>query len=103
MSGGGLVLGIDLATAAVRVLAVDLETGDVVATAGTPLPEPSVPGPGQQEQEPRYASAVRSGMPQRITSAGTRMANTTRLAQCVAGSMRPSFTGAGGRAASSAG
>ena len=71
MSGGGLVLGIDLATAAVRVLAVDLETGDVVATAGTPLPEPSVPGPGQQEQEPGYASAVRSVVRALTAAAGS--------------------------------
>jgi sugar (pentulose or hexulose) kinase len=55
----GLVLGVDLATAAVRVLAVDAGTGAVVGSASAPLPAPSVPSPGHQEQQPVHAAVVR--------------------------------------------
>ena len=80
MSGGGLVLGIDLATAAVRVLAVDVDTGEVVGTAGTPLPEPSVPAPGQQEQLPEYAASVRSVVRALTADLGPRSAAVRALA-----------------------
>ena len=80
MSGGGLVLGIDLATAAVRVMAVDVATGDVVAAAGTPLPEPSAPRPGQQEQVPVHAAAVRSVVRALTSDLGARSAAVRALA-----------------------
>jgi D-ribulokinase len=80
VSDGSLVLGIDLATAAVRVLAVAVATGDVVATAGTPLPEPSVPGPGQQEQSPVHAAAVRSVIRAVTSDLGARSAAVRALA-----------------------
>ena len=80
MSGGGLVLGIDLATAAVRVMAVDVATGDVVAAAGTPLPEPSASRPGQQEQVPVHAAAVRSVVRALTSDLGARSADVRALA-----------------------
>ena len=80
MSDGGLVLGIDLATAAVRVLAVDITTGEVVGAAGTPLPEPSVPGPGQQEQAAVHAAAVRSAVGALTSDLGAGSAAVRALA-----------------------
>ena len=80
MSGGGLVLGIDLATAAVRVLAVGIDSGAVVAAAARPLPEPSVPAPGHQEQAPGYAAAVRSAVLALTSDLGSRSAAVQALA-----------------------
>ncbi len=54
-----LVLGIDLATAAVRVVAVAVATGEVVAQADALLPPPASPRPGELEQEPAHADVVR--------------------------------------------
>src|SRR5690349_6583346 len=58
--GGALVLGIDVATAAVRVLAVDVADGRVVTSAAAPLPPPASPHPGELEQPPIHAELVRS-------------------------------------------
>jgi sugar (pentulose or hexulose) kinase len=58
--GGDLVFGIDLATAAVRVLAVDVAGGEVVASAEAPLPAPASPHPGELEQLPVHAEVVRA-------------------------------------------
>ena len=57
---GELVLGVDLATAAVRVLAVDVTTGAVAASADMPLPAPTSPRPGELEQQPAHVAAVRT-------------------------------------------
>ncbi|MGY1592113.1 FGGY-family carbohydrate kinase [Geodermatophilus sp. SYSU D00708] len=75
-----LVLGVDLATAAVRVTAVRVDTGEVTATASAPLPEPSVPGPGCQEQPPVHASVVRSVLRALTADLGTHAAGIGALA-----------------------
>ncbi|MGY1693127.1 FGGY family carbohydrate kinase [Geodermatophilus sp. SYSU D01105] len=69
-----LVLGVDLATAAVRVTAVQTGTGDVVATASAALPAPAVPAPGCQEQAPVHATVVRSVLRTVTAGLGARAA-----------------------------
>jgi len=79
VNDGGLVLGIDLATAAVRALAVDLAGGDVVAATSAPLPLPVAPRPGEQEQEPVHAAVVRSVVRTLTATLGTRAAAVRAL------------------------
>ncbi|MGY1601463.1 FGGY-family carbohydrate kinase [Geodermatophilus sp. SYSU D00815] len=80
MSDQSLVLGVDLATADVRVLAVDAGTGAVVGRAAAPLPAPSVPGPGQQEQPPVHAAVARAVLRAVTTALGRRAADVGALA-----------------------
>lgn len=55
-----LVLGLDLATAHARVLALGLDTGATHAQAGLALPAPVAPQPGHSEQEAGYARVARA-------------------------------------------
>ncbi|MBB3083809.1 FGGY-family carbohydrate kinase [Geodermatophilus sabuli] len=80
MTGDGLVLGVDVATAAVRVLAVAVGTGDVVATAQAPLPAPASPRPGEQEQPPVHADVVRAAVRAVTADLGPRAAAVGALA-----------------------
>lgn len=57
MSGPGLLVGIDVATAEVRAVAVDAD-GTVVASAAVPLPAPTRPQPGWSEQAPKHPEAA---------------------------------------------
>jgi xylulokinase len=77
---GELVVGVDLATASVRATAVRAGTGDVVATAAAPLPAPSVPAPGCQEQPPVHAGTVRSVLGQLCARLGARASGVVALA-----------------------
>jgi len=87
---GGLVLGVDLATAAVRVLAVDAGTGEVVGSASEPLPPPTVPGPGQQEQRPVHAPVARDVVRAVTAGLGPRAAHVGALAvSATSGSVVP--------------
>jgi xylulokinase len=75
-----LVLGVDVATAAVRVTAVRAGTGEVAATASAPLPAPAVPAPGCQEQPPVHAAVVRSVLRALTGRLGARAAGVGALA-----------------------
>jgi xylulokinase len=77
--GGDLVLGIDVATAAVRVLAVEVAGGVVVASAEAPLPAPASPHPGELEQPPLHAEAVRRVLREVSASLGPRSAGVRAL------------------------
>jgi sugar (pentulose or hexulose) kinase len=77
--GGDLVLGVDLATAAVRVLAVDVATGAVVTSAEAPLPAPASPHPGELEQLPVHAEVVRSVLRAATSALGPRAAAVRAL------------------------
>ena len=77
--GGDLVMGIDLATAAVRVLAVEAAGGVVVASAEAPLPPPASPHPGELEQPPVHAEAVRRVVREVSASLGPRRAGVRAL------------------------
>ncbi|HVL51463.1 MAG TPA: FGGY family carbohydrate kinase [Actinomycetota bacterium] len=67
-----LVVGIDLATAAVRTIAADA-SGNVCAFAEQPLPEPAVPRPGWCEQDPSaWWPAVSSALAQLTECLGSR-------------------------------
>jgi xylulokinase len=76
---GELVLGVDLATAAVRVLAVDAVTGQVAAGADVLLPPPVSPRPGELEQPPAHAAAVRSVIRRVTRELGPRAAAVRAL------------------------
>jgi D-ribulokinase len=80
VSDRGLVLGVDLATAAVRVVAVDIASGAVVSSSSAPLPPPAVPAPGQQEQEPVHAVVVRDVVRAVTAGLGRRAAEIGALA-----------------------
>src|SRR4051812_7163803 len=91
--GGDLVLGIDLATAAVRVLAVEAAGGVVVASAETPLPAPASPHPGELEQPPVHAQAVRRVLREVSASLGARNAGVRALSvTATSGSVVPADT-----------
>ncbi|MGY1643503.1 FGGY-family carbohydrate kinase [Geodermatophilus sp. SYSU D00703] len=75
-----LVLGVDLATAAVRGAAVRVATGEVLSGGSAPLPEPAVPAPGCQEQPPVHAAAVRSVLRALTAELGPRGAGIRALA-----------------------
>jgi sugar (pentulose or hexulose) kinase len=77
--GGEVVLGVDLATAAVRVLAVDGATGEVVTSAEAPLPAPASPRPGELEQLPVHAEVVRSVLRAATSALGPRAAAVCAL------------------------
>jgi xylulokinase len=53
MSGGGIVLGIDVATSALRVIALDTDNGSVAAAAETGLPS-VVGSAGERSQAANY-------------------------------------------------
>ncbi|MEV8267231.1 FGGY family carbohydrate kinase [Microbacterium sp. NPDC076911] len=57
MTGSGVVLGVDLATANARVVAVDMEHGATIATRSRSLPVPHGAG-GVREQAPLYSDIV---------------------------------------------
>jgi sugar (pentulose or hexulose) kinase len=57
MSRTGLLVGVDVATADVRAVAVDAH-GRVVASAAVPLPTPVRPQPGWAEQAPAHADVA---------------------------------------------
>jgi sugar (pentulose or hexulose) kinase len=77
--GGDLVLGIDVATAAVRVLAVQVADGQVVTSAEAPLPAPTSPHPGELEQLPLHAEVVRSVLRAVGAALGPRVARVRAL------------------------
>ncbi|MCZ2830853.1 FGGY family carbohydrate kinase [Modestobacter sp. VKM Ac-2986] len=80
MTGDGeLVLGIDLATAGARLLAVDVASGRVQASVEAPLPPPVVPAPGHLEQRPVYAEVVRALLRAATASLGARAAGVRAL------------------------
>ena len=56
-AGSGVSLGIDLATADARVVALDAE-GEVLAETSAPLPDVLTPEPGVHEQRPAYLEVV---------------------------------------------
>ncbi|MCZ2837921.1 FGGY-family carbohydrate kinase [Modestobacter sp. VKM Ac-2985] len=74
-----IVLGVDLATAAVRVVAVDAGTGQVLATADTPLPAPETPRPGWVEQRPDHAAAALRSTAEVVAALGPRAAAVCAL------------------------
>jgi xylulokinase len=76
---GELVLGVDLATAAVRVLAVDVATGAVAGSAELPLPAPTSPRPGELEQPPAHVVAVRTAVRRLAADLGLRAAAVRAL------------------------
>jgi sugar (pentulose or hexulose) kinase len=76
---GELVLGIDLATAAARVLAVEVATGVVAASAELPLPAPTTPRAGELEQLPVHAAAVRTVVRRVAQELGRRVGAVTAL------------------------
>ena len=53
-----MLLGVDLATAGARVIALDGADGTVLAQRAAALPAPHRPGAGASEQEARYAEVV---------------------------------------------
>lgn len=55
-----IAIGVDLATANARVLALDVETGAVCAHASAPLPSPVRAGDGASTQAAEYWNVVRS-------------------------------------------
>lgn len=57
-SGGDIVLGIDLATATARCVAVDTRTGHVLAALSSALPEPTRAAGGNSTQESSYAATA---------------------------------------------
>lgn len=74
-----VVLGIDLATAGVRVLAVSSADGTVLASAGAALHTPTSPEPGLMEQVPDYL-AVTLALIGRVTDQlGTAAATISAL------------------------
>ncbi|WP_449374449.1 FGGY family carbohydrate kinase [Arthrobacter psychrolactophilus] len=58
MRGDPIVLGIDLATANARVLAVDTSTGQTVAQANAPVSSPVRTDDGSSTQQANYAEVV---------------------------------------------
>ena len=78
-AGGDLVLGIDLATAAVRVLAVDAATGEVAAASEAALPPPTSPRPRELEQAPAHAGVARSVLRSAVAALGPRAAAVRAL------------------------
>lgn len=54
-----IAIGIDLATANARVLALDIDTGEICAQSSAPLPSPVRRIGGESTQEPEYWSVVR--------------------------------------------
>jgi xylulokinase len=53
-----LTVGIDLATASARCVALDVASGDVVVRADSPLPAPERTTDGRSRQQPSYAEAA---------------------------------------------
>ena len=78
-AAGELVLGVDLATAAVRAVAVDVAGGDVVAAATARLPRPVRPRPGQLEQPAVHAAVVRTVLRRVTRELGPRAAAVRAL------------------------
>ena len=101
MSTEPLVLGIDLATANARVVAVGIESGRTLCEVHAPLPRPHSSAPGWSEQDPQYA-AVALGLIKEITAAlGPASANIRALSTTgTSGTVVP--TGTDGRPMSSA-
>ena len=95
-AAGPLVLGVDLATAAVRVVAVDAGDGSVAGSAETPLPRPATPRPGWVEQQPDYAPAALRSVAAVVTALGPRAAELRALS-VTATSGTVVATGADGR------
>ena len=54
----GVVIGVDLATASARAVAMDLDTGMLRAVRSAPLPTPVRAADGSSEQEPGYVAAA---------------------------------------------
>jgi sugar (pentulose or hexulose) kinase len=78
----GLVLGVDVATADVRALAVDGQ-GNVHAEASVPLAAPSSPEPGWSEQDPAaWESAVVAALAGVAHRLGDRAGSVVGLAVC---------------------
>ncbi|SDG51291.1 Sugar (pentulose or hexulose) kinase [Klenkia brasiliensis] len=73
------MLGVDLATAAARVHAVDPADGTVLAEAARPLPAPRTPRPGWVEQDPQYADAARGALAEVCAALGARAADVAAL------------------------
>jgi xylulokinase len=67
----GVYLGLDLATAGARVVAVSGE-GTVLAEYATTLPAPSSPAPGHVEQDPAYAEVSRALLRRAVEALGDR-------------------------------
>jgi sugar (pentulose or hexulose) kinase len=72
------VLGIDLATANARVVAVDTETGRIIAQAAGALSGPEGSG-GEREQRADYAEVVRSLITEVVAALGQRAADIGAL------------------------
>ncbi|KQS59886.1 hypothetical protein ASG36_02290 [Geodermatophilus sp. Leaf369] len=78
-AAGPVVLGVDLATAAVRVVAVDASDGTVLARATGPLGAPRTPRPGWVEQDPGHAAGALMALSQVVRDLGPRAAAVAAL------------------------
>lgn len=76
---GPVVLGVDLATAAVRVVAVDAVDGTVLARAAVPLGAPRTPQPGWVEQDAGHAAAALVALSRAVQDLGPRAAAVAAL------------------------
>ncbi len=75
----GITLGIDLATAAARCVALDIETGALLASADQPLPQPVRSSDGSSVQRPDYAVAARQLVTRVCVALGARAGAVTAL------------------------
>lgn len=74
-----IVLGIDLATANARIVAVGLESGTALFEAATPLAAPTAPHPGWSEQAASYAAAAATLIGQATRGLGAAAAGIRAL------------------------
>lgn len=69
MSRGLLTIGLDIATANVRCVVLDIDSADpVIAEASSPLPQPSSDGAGEVIQEPRYKESTREALQEALAA-----------------------------------
>lgn len=75
-----VVLGVDLATSAARVVAVDVVNGTALGFVGAPLPAPRGDRPGESRQEPAYSAVVRTLLRRTVELLDGRARDITALA-----------------------
>jgi D-ribulokinase len=73
-----VVLGVDLATASARALAVDVD-GTVLASGSTRLPAAQRASGGRSEQDPAYADAARVAIGRAVGDLGSRASEVVAL------------------------
>lgn len=74
-----VTIGIDVATSAVRAVALDVDSGCVLGFTGAPLPEPRRDGAGGSTQQPGYAAAALAALAGTAAALGARAREVSAL------------------------